>query len=243
MESNLEQGKELFLKGLRTLEINLEEAQIVQFMEYYELMIKWNKVMNLTTIIDFKEVVQKHFLDSLSIVKALRPNREKVLDMGTGAGFPGIPMKIVFPELTIVLIDSLKKRIDFLQEVIDKLNLKNISAIHGRAEDYGQDVQYRESFDICVSRAVAKLPTLSEYCLPYVKPGGYFISYKAGHIIEELKSTEKAVHILGAELDQVLKFILPGTDIERSLVTIHKTKKTPIKYPRTAGKPASEPLL
>ncbi|HKL78829.1 MAG TPA: 16S rRNA (guanine(527)-N(7))-methyltransferase RsmG [Mobilitalea sp.] len=243
MESNFEQGKVLFLKGLKALDINLEETQIVQFMEYYELMIKWNKVMNLTAITNIEDVVQKHFLDSLSIVKVFRPSHEKVLDMGTGAGFPGIPMKIAFPEIKVVLIDSLKKRINFLQEVIDNLKLKNISVIHGRAEDYGQDVKYREKFDICVSRAVAKLPTLSEYCLPYVKLGGFFISYKSGQIIEELRSTENAIRILGAELGQVHSFILPGTDIERSLVTIHKTKNTPMKYPRNAGKPANEPLL
>ncbi|HKL99288.1 MAG TPA: 16S rRNA (guanine(527)-N(7))-methyltransferase RsmG, partial [Mobilitalea sp.] len=193
MESNFEQVKVLFLNGLRTLDINLEEAQLVQFFEYYELMIKWNKVMNLTAITNIEDVVQKHFLDSLSIVKVFRPSHEVVLDMGTGAGFPGIPMKIAFPEIKVVLIDSLKKRINFLQEVIDSLGLKNITAIHGRAEDYGHDVKYRERFDICVSRAVAKLPTLSEYCLPYVKLGGYFISYKSGQIDDELKSTVNAV--------------------------------------------------
>lgn len=243
MESNFEQVKVLFLNGLRTLDINLEEAQLVQFFEYYELMIKWNKVMNLTAITNIEDVVQKHFLDSLSIVKVFRPSHEIVLDMGTGAGFPGIPMKIAFPEIKVVLIDSLKKRINFLQEVIDSLGLKNITAIHGRAEDYGHDVKYRERFDICVSRAVAKLPTLSEYCLPYVKLGGYFISYKSGQIDDELKSTVNAVRNLGAELGPVHSFILPGTDIERSLVTINKTKKTPLKYPRNAGKPTNEPLL
>ena len=171
-----------FQKGLSEFGIELSEYQKQQFIDYYELLIQWNKVMNLTTITELNEIIQKHFIDSLSIVKVLIPTNEKVLDVGTGAGFPGIPLKIVFPDLEIVLLDSLNKRLKFLEEVISRLKLNQISTLHGRAEDYGKDINYREQFDLCVSRAVAKLSSLSEYCLPYVKEGGYFISYKSGKV-------------------------------------------------------------
>lgn len=231
-----------FQKGLFELGIELSEYQKQQFIDYYELLIQWNKVMNLTTITELSEIIQKHFIDSLSIVKVLIPTKEKVLDVGTGAGFPGIPLKIVFPDLEIVLLDSLNKRLKFLEEVISKLSLNQISTLHGRAEDYGKDINYREQFDFCVSRAVAKLSSLSEYCLPYVKQGGYFISYKSGKVQEELEMSINAFQILGAELKEVSEFMLPNTDIERSLIVLQKNAITPSKYPRSAAKLSKDPL-
>jgi 16S rRNA (guanine527-N7)-methyltransferase len=235
-------GIEIFIEGLKALEIEINDLQKQQFIDYYELLVERNKVMNLTAITEFTEVVQKHFIDSLSLVKVIRLNKEKILDLGTGAGFPGIPLKIVFPETDFILLDSLQKRLTFLDEVIEKLELKKIRTLHGRAEDYGKDNSYREQFDLCVSRAVAKLSSLSEYCLPYVKKGGCFISYKSGKIEEELVMSEKAFKVLGAKLEKVEDFYLPGTDIERTLVVIRKTAVTPKNYPRGAGKPSKDPL-
>ncbi|MDF2942828.1 MAG: rsmG [Herbinix sp.] len=231
-----------FDNGLSALGIILSDVQKQQFIDYYEMLILWNDIMNLTAITELNDIIQKHFIDSLSIVKVLKPTKERLLDVGTGAGFPGIPLKIVFPELDIVLLDSLKKRLTFLDEVISKLKLDKIVTLHGRAEDYGKNTNYREQFDLCVSRAVAKLSSLSEYCLPYVKKGGYFISYKSGKIQEELEMSKKAFKILGAELKEVGEFKLPDSDIERSLVVLYKNTITPKNYPRSAGKPSKEPL-
>lgn len=233
---------DLFKKGLSDLGIEISEQQLQQFMDYYELLIEKNKVMNLTAITEFKEVIYKHFIDSLSLVRVYRPSNERILDLGTGAGFPGIPLKIIFPEIDIVLLDSLNKRLLFLDEVIGKLGLVKVKTLHGRAEDYGKTLDYRESFDLCVSRAVAKLSSLSEYCLPYVKKGGYFIPYKSGTIAEELQLSNNALKILGAQLEKVDTFVLTDTDIERSLVMIKKVATTPKNYPRSAGKPSKEPL-
>jgi 16S rRNA (guanine527-N7)-methyltransferase len=230
--------------SLKELNITLTEQQLGQFIKYYELLIEKNKVMNLTAITEFNEVVNKHFIDSLSIVKVLDMDKAiKLLDMGTGAGFPGIPLKIAFPDLEVVLLDSLNKRVKFLNEVIDSLGLKNIAAIHGRAEDYGKKVGYRESFDVCVSRAVAKLSTLSEYCIPYIKVKGCFISYKAGNVQSELEESQKAIGILGGKVEQKESFWLPGTDIERTLIKIKKISITPKSYPRSEGKPSKEPII
>lgn len=234
---------ETFEKGLEQLRIFLNEKQIQQFIEYYEILVEWNKVMNLTAITDYEEVIAKHFLDSLALVKVCDlSGKKKVIDIGTGAGFPGIPLKIAFPELEIVLLDSLNKRIKFLNEVIEKLGLKNIRTIHGRAEDFAKQKEYRESFDLCVSRAVANLSTLSEYCLPYVKIEGNFIPYKSGKIDEEISQGEKAIKILGGKISQIDKFQLVDTDMERSFVVIKKEKNSPKKYPRKAGMPSKEPL-
>ena len=228
---------------LEALDIILDQEQINQFDEYYEILVEWNKVMNLTGITEYQEVVEKHFLDSLSIVKVMDMDQaERVIDIGTGAGFPGIPLKIAFPKLDIVLLDSLNKRIRFLDHVIEELGLEGIRTIHGRAEDYARDGKYRERFDLCVSRAVANLSSLSEYCLPYVKIGGRFVSYKSGDIEEEVNDASKAIALLGGKKERIEKFQLPDTDIQRSFVVIGKTKNTQKRYPRKAGMPTKEPL-
>lgn len=232
-----------FEKDLEELNINLEKRQICQFLQYYELLVEWNSFMNLTAITDFDEVIKKHFIDSLSLVKAIDLSKNySVIDIGTGAGFPGIPLKIAFPNLEITLLDSLNKRIKFLNEVIEKLGLENIETIHGRAEDFAKDKNYRQSYDLCVSRAVANLSTLSEYCLPYVKTGGKFISYKSEKITDEINAAKKAISILGGNISGQVDFNLPDSDIYRNLFIIEKIKDTPMKYPRKAGLPSKEPI-
>lgn len=241
---NLEQYKlDFFLKDLDELNISLSKEQLMQFMAYYELLIDWNKVMNLTAITDFNEVMKKHFIDSLSLVKAYDVKKPvTVIDIGTGAGFPGIPLKIAFPNLEVTLLDSLNKRITFLQNVIDELELEKIYAIHGRAEDFAKKGKLREQYDLCVSRAVANLSTLSEYCLPYVKIGGLFISYKSEKILEEKQAAEHAISILGGTVENQVQFMIPNSDIYRNLFVIRKCKETPVKFPRKAGLAAKEPL-
>ena len=225
------------------LEVELSEKQLEQFKTYYEMLIEKNKVMNLTAITEKDEVIDKHFIDSISLKKAVDTTKPlKILDLGTGAGFPGIPLKIAYPNLTITLLDSLNKRIKFLQEVIEELGLQEIEGIHGRAEDFAKQQGYREQYDLCVSRAVANLATLSEYCLPYVKEGGCFISYKSGAVEEEVNQSKEAITELGGRIKEVIAFTLPKTDIERTFVVIEKVKKTPKKYPRKAGLPSKEPL-
>ncbi len=230
-----------FEKGLADLGISLNETQIKQFLDYYELLVETNKVMNLTAITEFDEVIEKHFLDSLSLCRIYDLNREiRVLDLGTGAGFPGVPLKIVFPQIRLVLADSLNKRIKFLENVVGELSLQNVSCVHGRAEEMGRNKEYREQFDLCVSRAVANLSSLSEYCIPFVKEGGAFISYKSGEIEEEANAAKKAISVLGGELREIYKFDL--YEQKRSFVIIDKKKKTPKAYPRKAGTPTKEPL-
>lgn len=232
-----------FIRQLKELELELNETQLQQFERYYELLVEWNKVMNLTAITEYEEVYEKHFLDSLAIVKVEDINKvESIIDIGTGAGFPGIPLKIAFPHLKVVLLDSLNKRINFLNTVIEELGLENVETLHGRAEDYAKKAEYREQADLCLSRAVANLSTLSEYCLPYVKVDGKFIPYKSGEITTEADEAKKAVGILGGNVKKILKFHLPDSDITRSFVVIEKKKATPKKYPRKAGLPSREPL-
>lgn len=225
--------------------VELNEKQLEQFYRYYELLIEWNKVMNLTAITEIKDVVVKHFADSLALMKAMPEisgSSLNVIDVGTGAGFPGIPLKIAFPELKLTLLDSLNKRIKFLDQVISELELEEIRTVHGRAEDLGRDLQYREQYDLAVSRAVANLSTLSEYCTPFVKSGGYFISYKAGNIEGEVEQSRKAIKLLGCKLEEVVSFILTGAEAERSFVKIKRIEGISKKYPRKAGLPSKEPL-
>ena len=232
-----------FKAGLKELNIVLDQNQTEQFLNYYEMLIQWNKVMNLTGITEFDQVVEKHFLDSLCLVKSVDLTKKyRILDLGTGAGFPGIPLKIAFPETEVVLLDSLNKRIKFLDNLIEKLELSNTLTIHGRAEDFARDKEYREAFDLVVSRAVANLALLAEYCVPYVKLGGYFVSYKSGDVDNEAKEGEKAVMAMGGRIEKIIPFTLPDSDIERSLVVIRKTESTPKRFPRKAGIPAKEPI-
>lgn len=233
-----------FLYQLKKLDIELTDLQLEQFHKYYGLLIEWNKVMNLTGITDVDEVNEKHFLDSLAVVKVVDIKKVNwMIDIGTGAGFPGIPLKIVFPHLKVVLLDSLNKRVNFLNTVVNELALKNVLVIHGRAEDYAKDVKYREKFDLCVSRAVANLATLSEYCLPYVRLGGIFVSYKSGTVDSEIENSKKAIKILGGKIDDIIKLQLPETEINRSFIKIKKKENTNKKYPRKAGMPAKQPLI
>lgn len=235
----------LFNSKLSEMEINLSVEQKNQFWNYYNLLIEWNKVMNLTAITEMDEVILKHFVDSLLLIKAI-DNLDQfdlsILDVGTGAGFPGIPLKIAFPNLNVTLLDSLNKRVRFLNEVILKLGLDNIKAVHGRAEDYGRDTAFRENFDIVVSRAVANIAVLAEYCIPFVKINGFFIPYKSGNIDNEIKNGKKAISELGGLIDNIITYKLPSVDIGRSLIIIRKKISTKNKYPRKSGLPSKEPL-
>ncbi|MCD8300769.1 MAG: 16S rRNA (guanine(527)-N(7))-methyltransferase RsmG [Clostridiales bacterium] len=238
-----EQDLEIFYEGLNALGISLSDAQMEQFLLYYNLLVEKNKVMNLTAIINFDSVVRKHFIDSLCLVKAMPDlGSMKVLDLGTGAGFPGVPLKIMFPDIELMLLDSTKKKLRFLDIVIEKLNLSKSSTIHGRAEDIAKIPEYREQFDLCVSRAVADLSVLVEYSLPFVKVGGTFVAYKSDDIVEELDIASTAINLLGGKTDRVLKFTLPGGDDGRSLICIGKRNTSPDAYPRKPGVAPREPL-
>ena len=223
--------------------VELNENQLMQFQKYYEMLIEWNEKINLTAITDFDEVLKKHFLDSIAIGRLLDTGADlTVLDIGTGAGFPGIPIKIAFPKTKVSLLDSLNKRVNFLNEVIHELGLENINAFHGRAEDFAKKDLMREKFDLVVSRAVANLSSLSEFCLPYVKVGGKFVSYKSEKALEELEASNNAISILGGGNVRTDEFLLPGTEFNRTFVVIEKMKETPAKYPRKAGTPVKQPL-
>ena len=232
--------KEVFDK----MHIELPDGALELLNRYYEMLIDTNKVMNLTAITEYSEVVIKHFADSAAIgcITDMIGNID-LIDVGTGAGFPGIVLKIVYPQLSVVLLDSLNKRVNFLKNVITELGLTGISAIHGRAEDIARNKDYREKFDLCVSRAVANMSSLSEYCLPFVKVGGRFIPYKADGCDEEVKTASKAVNILGGKIRKIESYVIPDTDICRKFVVIDKLRNTSAKYPRKAGLPTKEPLV
>lgn len=226
-------------------QFRLSNAQLEQLHIFYENLIEWNRVMNLTTITEEEDVYTKHFLDSLSILKVVKPDtliRKSLIDVGTGAGFPGLVLAIAFPQLHVTLMDSLNKRILFLEDTVQKCGLSNVLCIHSRAEELGHNHEQREHYDYAVSRAVANTSTLSEYCLPLVKVGGQFIAYKAERLEEELAAGEKAIHILGGTIVNKAAFSLPNSDYGRTLLVVNKVNPTMKKYPRKAGTPSKEPL-
>ena len=230
-----------FRNSMDSIGIELTDSQLNAFETYYDMLIDRNKVMNLTAITEFDEVMDKHFLDSVYLFRSIKLKADyKLIDIGTGAGFPGIPLIIVFPELKITLLDSLNKRVGFLNDVIDELNLNDIEAIHGRAEDIARDKAYRASYDIAVSRAVANLSTLSEYCLPFVKIGGKFVSYKSGDCADEVDNAKSAIHLLGGKINKIDEFSYSNNS--RSFIVIDKVMNTSNKYPRKAGLPSKKPL-
>ncbi|WP_418372725.1 16S rRNA (guanine(527)-N(7))-methyltransferase RsmG [Agathobacter sp.] len=230
-----------FRNSMNSIGIELTNSQLNAFETYYDMLIDRNKVMNLTAITEFDEVMDKHFLDSVYLFRSIELKEDyKLIDIGTGAGFPGIPLKIVFPELKITLLDSLNKRVGFLNDVIDELNLNDIEAIHGRAEDIARDKTYRASYDIAVSRAVANLSTLSEYCLPFVKIGGKFVSYKSGDCADEVDNAKAPIHLLGGKISKIDEFSYSNNS--RSFIVIDKVMNTSNKYPRKAGLPSKKPL-
>ncbi len=245
-------SKEKFIKERFDQEgISLTDDQASQFAMYYELLTETNKVMNLTAITQFEEVVEKHFLDSVMIIKHHDFSFiQSLIDVGTGAGFPGIPIKILYPQISITLLDSLNKRMIFLQKIVDNLKLSHINLVHGRAEDYGRNPLFREKYDLCVSRAVANLSTLSEYCTPFVKVGGFFVSYKSGDIEKELDNAKPGIKLLGCKTKKVKIFTLNSfgaiktvdDGYRRSLIFIERMEKLDKRYPRKAGVPAKMPL-
>ncbi len=238
---NKEEFKKVFMEYAKKINIDINEEQINKFYDYMNLLIEWNKKINLTAITDYNEIILKHFVDSLTINKCIKENNY-VVDIGTGAGFPGIPLKIIRDDIKIVLVDSLNKRINFLNEVIKKLNLKNIETVHARAEEFGRNKKYRQKFDIATSRAVANLSTLSEYMIPLVKINGRCICMKGKEIKEELKDSLNAIKVLGGKVENVEEFELADNDINRSIIYILKEKDTPNKYPRKAGTPSKDPI-
>ncbi len=229
-------------KCLSQLNIGISNEQIALFNMYYDLLVFWNKKFNLTSITDREEVFIKHFADSIALIKYADPSGKYLIDVGSGAGFPGVPIKIMCDTCNVVLLDSLSKRIGFLNEIIRELSLTDIIAVHGRAEDVSRDRSFREKFDFVTSRAVANLSTLSEYCLPFVRCGGYFVSYKSDNIDDELNESSNAINVVGGKIKNVNKFCIPGTDYGRSLIFIEKIKNTPAIYPRKAGVPSRKPL-
>ena len=238
---DFDEFKDELIIQAKKIDVILDEEQIQKFYKYMELLLEWNEKINLTAIVEPRDVILKHFVDSLTICKELQKNKT-LADIGTGAGFPGIPVKILRPDLDITLIDSLNKRVNFLTMVIEALKLEKIIALHGRIEDFGKNKKYREKFDYVTSRAVANLSTLSEYMIPLVKIGGKCICMKGSNIDEELKNAEKAIKTLGGKIEKVDTFLLPDTDMGRNIILIKKEKATPNKYPRKAGTPAKEPI-
>lgn len=230
--------------GFEQLKIPYNDEIESKFIKYRDLLKEWNQKINITSIENDEDIYVKHFLDSVLLLNEKNFTEEKsIIDVGTGGGFPGLPLKIVNNNYRVTLLDSLRKRIDFLTIVANDLLLDNVEFIHGRAEDFGQNKNYRENFDICVSRAVAPLNVLSEYCMPFVKTGGYFAAYKSENISMEIDSSESAIKKLGGRIKEIKEINLPGTDINRKIVIIEKIETTNNKYPRKAGKPSKEPLV
>lgn len=237
-----EEFNNLLDKYLNETSLKFNEKQKEQLYLYMNLLIEWNEKINLTAITKPEEIIIKHFIDSITISKYIKSG-SYICDIGTGAGFPGIPLKIAFPHLKVTLLDSLNKRLKFLNEVIEKLGLEGIETVHGRAEDGAKKPELREAFDLSVTRAVARISVISEYCLPYVKTGGYFAAYKSGKAAEELEEGKKAIAVLGGKVEKTEEFLLPDSDMERTILLIKKVKNTPKKYPRKAGTPAKEPIV
>lgn len=238
---DIEEFRKLMILYGEKIDIMFTEEQLRQFYKYMELLLEWNKKINLTAITEPNEVILKHFIDSLTINKYIKEN-SSIADVGTGAGFPGIPLKIFRPDLEITLVDSLNKRINFLNEVISKLDLKNIFTVHSRIEDFGKDKKYRESFDYVTARAVANISVLSEYLLPISKIGGQCVCMKGSNVNDELNEGENAINVLGGKVNCIDEFVLPDSDISRNIIIIDKVKNTPNRFPRKAGIPAKEPL-
>ena len=238
---DIKEFEEIMIYYLKGLNINSSKIQIKQFYDYMNLLIEWNKVMNLTGIVEPKEIIVKHFIDSLTVLDRM-DNEASIIDVGTGAGFPGIPIKIVYPETRVVLLDSLNKRVNFLNEVINKLELKDIQTIHGRAEDLGRDKNHREKYDIAIARAVAPLNILLEYLIPFIKIDGKCICMKGSNIKEEINNSKNAIIVLGGILIDKKEFELPHTDISRTIIEIKKEKRISKMYPRKAGIPTKNPL-
>jgi len=233
---------ELLIKGFASFHIELTDKEINIFKHYYKMLMEWNEKINLTAIVDEREVVVKHFIDSVSVLPFLPGNAKSLIDVGTGAGFPGIPIKIVKSDIDVTLLDSLEKRVRFLNTVISETGLAGINAVHARAEEFGQDDEYRECYDIGIARAVSALPVLCEYVMPFVRVGGYFIAMKGSNIKEEISEGEKAVTVLGGEIEDIKSFLLPFDNIERNVILIKKLRHTPTKYPRKSGKPSKSPI-
>jgi len=233
--------KESFSNNLKKINIELKNEKYDQFFKYMEMLIEWNEKINLTAIIKKEEIIVKHFIDSLTIFKYIEKNKT-LIDVGTGAGFPGIPLKIANEDLEITLMDSLQKRLKFLEEVIKENKVKNVKIIHKRAEDAGRDKKLREKYDYATARAVANMSTLAEYLLPLVKVGGKCIIMKGPNIEEELNKSKKAINILGGKIEKVEEIVLPGTDIIRNIIVLKKVKATPAIFPRKAGTPLKKPL-
>lgn len=251
-DEEIEKAKEIspyLTDGSQDISVPLSAESIHAFHIYAAMLRTWNEKMNLTNIVDDQGIAIRHFVDSLTLVAHIEEEEEKqgreelsLIDVGTGAGFPGIPLKVTMPKLQVTLLDSLKKRISFLEAVCEKLELSGIRAIHSRAEEGAKNKNFREKFDIATARAVASLPTLCEYCLPYVKVGGIFLAMK-GHAEDEVEAAKKAIVTLGGTIEKVREFVLPGTDMKRTIVVIRKVRPTPPKYPRAQGKPEKEPIL
>ena len=236
-----EEFKKVLYEKTKQIGIELTEEQLEKFYLYMNILLEWNEKINLTAITNEKEIILKHFVDSLTINKYIEDSKS-LIDVGTGAGFPGIPIKILRQDLKITLLDSLNKRINFLNEVIEKLDLKNIECIHGRAEEFGKNKNYREKYDFATSRAVANMSTLSEYLIPFVKVGGKVLAMKGDKAEEELEEAKKAIKLLGGKVENIDNFYLPDSDIKRNIIIIKKIEKTERKFPRKPGMPAKEPI-